>query len=223
MTIAESPKANDVKPANGRWAWIITALVGLIALAAPASYVSVTEERNVFCTSCHLKPEQTYYERSLVRSRNDALDLASAHAAASVDCVGCHRGNQGLRDRIIALGLGSRNTVKFVLGQYDPNHARVAVGFLLTDSCVRCHVAEPERGGVRPGEVSPMVAPGFENHFHTMLFDPKTKTSVTCASCHQAHREAFPELQFLDRTKIVLPVCEKCHQETGRGPASGLR
>jgi hypothetical protein len=188
-----------------------------------AGYVSIKEEHDAFCASCHLKPEQTFYERSLVKSRDAAADLASAHAAANIDCVGCHRGNQGVRDRVIALALGARNTAKFVSGRYDPNHSQVAVAFLLTDSCVRCHVTQPALGGVKPGETNPAMAAGFENHFHTLLFDPKIKTSVTCVSCHPAHREAFPELQFLDTTNVVLPACERCHQETGRGPAGGLR
>jgi hypothetical protein len=199
------------------------ALAVMAVLLLPAGYVSTAEERNAFCTSCHLKPEQTYYERSLVRARTDAPDLATAHAQAGVNCVGCHRGDQGFRDRVIALALGARNTTKFVIGQYDPNHSQVAVHFLLDDSCQRCHVTQPELGGVKPGETNPVTMPGFDNHFHTMLFDPTIKTSVTCTSCHPAHREAFPELQFMDRNKVVLPACERCHQELGRGPAQGLQ
>ncbi len=208
---------------RGRW-WGFVALVVLAALVVlPAASVSVAEERNIFCTSCHLKPEQTYYDRSLIKARQDAADLATAHSQAGLTCVSCHRGDQGPRDRVIALALGAGNTAKFAIGQYDPNHSQVAVRFLLDDSCRRCHVAHPELGGIRPGEINRVVMGGFENHFHTMLFDPQVKTSVTCTDCHPAHREAFPELQFLDQTKVVLPACERCHQELGRGPAKGLR
>jgi hypothetical protein len=211
---------------HGRWGWRwgVAALVILVVLVLlPAASVSVAEERNSFCTSCHLKPEQTYYDRALVKARQDAADLATADAQAGLTCVSCHRGDQGPRDRVIALALGAGNTAKFALGQYDPNHSQVAVRFLLDDSCRRCHVAHPELGGIRLGEVNRVVMGGFDNHFHTTLFDPQLKTSVTCTDCHSAHREAFPELQFLDQTKVVLPACERCHQELGRGPAKGLR
>jgi hypothetical protein len=67
------------------------------------------------------------------------------------------------------------------------------------------------------------MAGGFGNHFHTLLFDSEVKTSVTCIRCHTAHRESFPESQFLDQDRIVLPACEQCHREVGRGPAQGLR
>jgi hypothetical protein len=136
--------------------------------------------------------------------------------------VGCHRGDQGLRNRIVALALGARNTAKFVTGQYNPNHTQVAVGFLLEDSCQRCHVTHPELGGVKPSEFNPVTVQDFDNHFHSLLFDPKIKTSVTCTSCHPAHLVTFPELQFIERDK-VLPACERCHQELGRGPGQGLQ
>jgi len=215
--------ADVVKRGRRGWRWGVVALVVLGALVVlSAASVSVAEERNSFCTSCHLKPEQAYYDRALIKASQDAADLATAHAQAGLNCVSCHRGDQGPRDRVIALALGARNTAKFAIGQYDPNHSQVAVRFLLDDSCQRCHVAQPGLGGVKPGKINPVMVGGFDNHFHTLLFDPKAKTSVTCTDCHLAHREAFPELQFLDRTKVVLPACERCHQELGRGPAKGL-
>ena len=197
--------------------------VWAIAAALPAGYVSRVEERDVFCTSCHLKPEQTFFDRSLVQARHDAADLATAHAQAGVNCVGCHRGDQALRDRATALALGARNTVKFIAGQYDPDHSQVALPWLVNDGCLRCHITQPALGGVKPGQPNPVMAGGFENHFHTLLLESKIRTSVTCTSCHPAHLEAFPESQFLDRNKVVLPACERCHQELGRGPAQGLQ
>jgi cytochrome c553 len=77
--------------------------------------------------------------------------------------------------------------------------------------------------GRQTWSAEPVTVGGFENHFHNLLFDLQVKTSVTCTSCHPAHLETFPELQFLDRNKVVLPACERCHQELGRGPAKGLQ
>ncbi len=207
---------------RGRW-WGVGILSVLAVLVLSTGVVAVAEERDVFCTACHLAPEQMYYQRSLVATPDAVVDLASAHAQVNLNCVGCHRGDQGLADRGLALALGARNTVKFVTGRYDPRHSRVAVPALLDGSCLLCHVTRPERGGVKSGEVNRVTAPGFVNHFHALLFDPEIKTSVTCISCHGAHRESFPELQFLDRNGVVLPACERCHREAGRGPASGLR
>ena len=225
------PMANDRSPQRqgGRrrtnvWAWSGMALAVLaIFVVLPAGTVSVVEERNVFCTSCHLKPEQTYFDRALVQARQDAADLATMHAQTGVNCVGCHRGDQAIRDRATALALGATNTAKYIAGQYDPNHSQVALPWLLDDSCLRCHVTQPTLGGVKPGQPNPVTVGGFENHFHNLLFDLQVKTSVTCTSCHPAHLETFPELQFLDRNKVVLPACERCHQELGRGPAKGLQ
>ena len=212
---------NDRKHAR-RWLWRIGAAASLVLLIISAGTVSVAEERDTFCVACHLKPEQAYYDRSRVKSRHAALDLASTHALAGLNCVGCHRGDQSIRDRAMALALGARNAAKFISGQYDPNHSQVGVPSLLDDGCRRCHVARPELGGVKSGQANLVTVGGFGNHFHTMLFDAKIKTSVTCASCHPAHRESFPELQFLDRNKIVLPACERCHREVGQGPVRGL-
>lgn len=217
-------RTNAPLRAGRRFAWAGMALAVLVVVVVfPAGYVSSVEEQNVFCTSCHLKPEQAFFDRALVKARQDAADLATAHAQAGVNCVGCHRGDQAIRDRATALALGARNTAKFIAGQYDPNHSQVALPWLLDDSCLRCHVTQPTRGGVKPGQPNPVMVGGFENHFHTLLFDSKVKTSVTCTSCHPAHLETFPEVQFLDRNRVVLPACERCHQELGRGPAQGLQ
>ncbi len=156
------------------WLWVALALIVLSTVS-----VSVAEERNAFCASCHLRPEQTYVDRSRVKARGDAADLASAHAAAGVNCVGCHRGDQAMRDRATALALGARNTEKFIAGQYDPNHSQVALPWLLDDSCLRCHVTQPTLGSVKSGQLNPVTVGGFENHFHTLLLDLQVKTSVT--------------------------------------------
>jgi hypothetical protein len=146
---------------------MVLVMAALIAL--PAGYVSVAEERDVFCTACHLRAEQTYYERSLVTARNGAADLATVHAQARVNCVGCHRGDQAARDRLVALALGARNTAKFISGQCDPDHSHVAMRSLLEDSCLRCHVTQPELGGVKPGQVNRVTIQAFDNHFHSAV------------------------------------------------------
>jgi len=196
-----------------RWPWVLIPITVVALALGSAGYVSTAEERDVFCASCHLKPEQTYVDRARVNVRQDAADLASAHALAGLNCVGCHRGDQEAGDRIIAFALGARNTAKFVVGRYDPDHSQVAVPSLLDDGCRHCHVSRPELGGVKSGEANLVTAGGFDNHFHTLLFDAKIKTSVTCISCHPAHRESFPELQFMDRNRMVFPSCEQCHRE----------
>jgi hypothetical protein len=53
-------KTNALLRTGRLWAWGGAALaIGVILAALSAAFVSVAEERNNFCTSCHLRPEQT--------------------------------------------------------------------------------------------------------------------------------------------------------------------
>lgn len=203
--------------------------------------VSLAEEQDGFCATCHLNPERTYVDRARVVAqayetakaqgvRGDALwlsgrdaarDLAGSHRAAVLNCVACHRGDQGAGDRAVALLLGARNTLAYISGQFDPNHSGVAQPELVEASCLRCHVNRPELGGVPVGDPNPVTVEGFENHFHVYLFQAEYAdvTSIGCVDCHPAHREVPPIVPyFIDETGVVLPACVQCHKEVGEGP-----
>lgn len=216
------------------------ALSGVLVVVS-ATGVSMTEENDAFCATCHLNPERAYVDRSetvgrafdlageqglvaeeLWQSGRDASsDLASAHRAAAVNCVACHRGDNGLGDRTKALALGGRNTVLYVTGQFDPDHRGVANASLVEASCNRCHVNEPALGSVADDQANPVVVDSFENHFHSYLFDPQyvDLTTVSCLDCHPSHLEIPPIVPyFIDEERVVFPACVQCHIDVQMGP-----
>lgn len=186
------------------------ALVIAAALAAASvvsvGYVARQEERDVFCTSCHLMAETEYYRRSLEALSHEAVDLASAHRVEGLNCVACHRGDNGPIHRARALALGVRNALQWIGRQYsEDNRGRFAHPDLMEAGCWKCH-----------GDV--VQVPGFENHFHNDLVDPELETTVRCIDCHVSHLVAEPLLGYLDEDNVVLPACERCHIEVDRGP-----
>ncbi len=164
-----------------------------------------------------------------------ALDLASQHYIISdtFQCIACHGGNRDLADRANSLTLGIKDTLKYFIGRSDPTIEKLKTGDpdLINRACVRCHVET-------------LVTVKFDNHFHVKLpqawqliasgvppianspqalTDPRSKpellkTTVTCLSCHQAHRSNLDLTNYLDQDGAVLPACAKCHQESGQGP-----
>jgi hypothetical protein len=225
--------------------WVKPALIVLGGLAllgvGAAMGVSAAEEQDGFCATCHLNPERTYAERARTvkqaydvaqeqgltgdalwqTGRETARDLASAHRAAALNCVACHRGDNGPGDRLTALTLGARNTLLYLSGQFDPDHSGVAKQGLVEGSCLHCHLDEPVLGGVNAGEENPILADSFENHFHSYLFAPEYVEQVTidCLDCHASHREIPPIIPFfIDEQGVVLPACVQCHIEVQKGP-----
>ncbi len=212
---------------------------------------SLLEERDDFCTSCHTKPESTYYDRTrqalkdaagatdlqnLIK-QNIAIDLASQHyvISSTMTCIACHGGVRNLNDRVESLALGVKDSVVHFLGRGNPTIEKATTGdpSLIERACIACHIQQ-------------LVTIKFENHFHVKLpqtwqllqsgvqpivpedtpnalTNARTKpellpTTVTCLSCHQAHRSNLDLTQYLDKDAVVLPACAKCHQETGKGP-----
>ncbi len=218
--------------------------LGCVLLLTPIPVVSRLEESDRFCTSCHLAPEETYFRRALaaLASEEPAADLAAAHypaaqaQAGTFRCIDCHRGDGQLQDRAQTLLLGARDTLTFLSGRADQaiekTHADAAD--LLERGCLKCHTES-------------MMERGFNNHHHSQLphaglalqagvepSDPpggmtpedifsefgESDTALTCLDCHQAHR-SFADgaaLLYLDIDNVLMPACEQCHREGGRGP-----
>lgn len=212
-----------------------------VLIIVSAAGVSMAEENDAFCATCHLNPERAYVDRSeavdkatdlareqglgaeeLWQSGRDASsDLASAHRAEAVNCVACHRGDNSLGDRATALVLGGRNTVLYAAGQFDLDHSGVGNSSLVEASCIRCHVNEPALGGVAAGQANPVAIDSFENHFHSYLFDPQyvDLTTVGCLDCHPSHLEIPPIVPyFIDEERVVFPACVQCHIDVQMRP-----
>jgi hypothetical protein len=194
---------------------VTLAALFLFALGA-ALTVSRLEERDPFCAVCHLRPETTYVGRAAAAQGSRPVDLAAAHARAGLSCVACHRGDSSLPDRVRTLALGAWNAARTPFTPPDVPHHPVRLPGLLENSCRLCHVQEPARAGIPPGVTNPVMAEGFENHFHTDLFRPDLWTSVGCVDCHRAHVETVTP--FFVVQEIVIPACKRCHQEASRGP-----
>lgn len=222
---------------------ILIALAILVAVGLGlAGYASHLEEDDRFCISCHTVPERVYYERAQAASNpasvgEPPVDLSSSHyagAQAPFRCIDCHRGNHTLVDRATTLALGLNDALIWIAGRADPALEKntAYAPHLLNAACTRCHTET-------------LLVIGFENHFHNKLPDayrawqaggkllpprrgPVTgedttglkfyNTTLTCLDCHRAHVQGEAAQFFLRQEELVLPACERCHQETDRGP-----
>jgi hypothetical protein len=188
--------------------------------------VSRLEENNTFCANCHTPLEVLYVRQAAQASPESSPNLAAYHYAITthedpslgiVNCVACHRGNNGLLHRAVALSLGATNTVKWLLGDDGSDvagHNRLE--WLSNASCNRCH--------------SNVISPReFENHFHFYLpeynRDLRVRANAAnrlyCSDCHVSHRDIPQELDFL-ADEVVFPACKQCHVVWGRGPQNDL-
>ncbi len=229
----------------GRARTILAILIaGLLAGLIPAIVVSHLEEDNRFCASCHRPSEVRYVNQAEQATPDYSPNLAAFHYAVTVrgeweeeeddeeefyqspggatrrvvNCVACHRGDQSLRHRAIALTLGARNTVKWLLGDEGTQAVgRSRFDWLPNASCTRCHEEAIDDQD-------------FENHYHFYLpeynADPVVRAdadanALYCSDCHVSHRDIPQELDFLSE-EIVFPACDRCHIVWQRGPQGDL-
>jgi hypothetical protein len=186
--------------------------------------VTELEERDVFCTSCHLSPETTYHTRSLdaraIVDPFELADLASFHYwdDASFRCIDCHRGDDTLPHRARVLLLAAGDTLTWAIGEPDqsvekgsvPNldpNAESWVGperysrqqEILNAGCLKCH-----------GDTLTLV--GFDNHFHNKL--PAAQEAL--AAGNELSYPAEWETEFgttdLLQAEDTLITCLDCHR-----------
>lgn len=208
---------------TGLWIIAVAAAMGL----SSAVTVSHLEEDNRFCASCHTPLEVLYVRQAAEASPASSPNLAAFHYAMTahsdrsssgpVNCVACHRGDNGLPHRAAALTLGAANTVKWLLGDDGSDmagHSRLE--WLSNASCGRCHD-------------DAISSREFENHFHFYLPEyngdlrvrANTANLLYCNDCHVSHRDIPQELDFL-ADELVFPACQRCHVIWGRGPQNDL-
>ena len=184
-----------------------------------------------------LKDKVGVTDLKTLAAQHIAIDLASQHyiVTDTLKCIDCHGGDRNLTDRVASLALGIRDTAILISGRADQTIEKTTTGdpALINRACVKCHA-------------DALLVASFDNHFHVKLpqtwaliqsgmqpivpadnpqalTDLRTKpellnTTVTCLSCHVAHRSNLDFTNYLDQDNVVLPACAKCHQETGRGP-----
>lgn len=182
----------------------IGGMMVLLALIGGVSYVSYREQDNRFCIECHTQPETEYFERNLrADAKQDAEDLASFHhRKEQVRCIDCHVG-EGVAGRSIVVSLAAWDAFKHFAG--IARQPAEIVFPVQNEACTKCHAEE-------------MVKPGFENHMHNKSFDGKEATPfIRCTDCHVTHRRGDERTLFQFRDAI-LPQCEYCHVQMGRGP-----
>jgi hypothetical protein len=144
---------------------LLAALIGLVAISGGGlAGAALLEEHDTFCTSCHLAPEITYYNRaylSLDHRQVPIHDLATAHyrVAEPFRCIACHRGDASLGHRAATLWLAGSDVLTYLAGRDDQTieKGRVRAGWLPNAACVSCHAETLLR------------LAGLENHFHTYL------------------------------------------------------
>ncbi len=178
--------------------WLVAAIVLAVGGASAATglaYAAHVENNDAFCASCHTQPESQFVQRSLAQP----VDLASAHAVKSIDCIQCHSG-QGAIGRVSAIAaVALPDLIAFRSGRYrSPATITTAIG---DDHCLKCH-----------GDV--VNRRDFNNHFHVFLRTWQSrapKDAATCVDCHQSHvTGGLVNTSFLTESTTVA-ICQSCH------------
>jgi nitrate/TMAO reductase-like tetraheme cytochrome c subunit len=187
-----------------RVAFLALALVVVLALVGGVGVVSYKEQDNRFCASCHTEPETMFDDRFVqADAAQTATTLAAFHHyTKQVRCIDCHVG-EGALGRATVLTLAAWDALKYVTHTaQQPAHIVFEVQ---NEACIKCHEADIRK-------------PGFENHYHNLYFDPKVSPPyIACVHCHVSHQIGDERTAFQFRDAI-LPRCEYCHQQIGRGP-----
>jgi nitrate/TMAO reductase-like tetraheme cytochrome c subunit len=225
---------------------LIAAFFTLIALGGIGfATASVLEEKDTFCTSCHMVPETTYYNRAYIALDYPAdpiYDLATQHYATANDepfkCINCHRGDGSLGHRLSTTALAARDSVTYLLGREDPTIEKTHINeaWLPNAACVSCHTA------------TLLTLKGIDNHFHTHLPQAAealknggkltvvsgyrgnadallsqgletVESPLRCSSCHLAHKQIpGSAADFFMDVNIRNQACVECHLYAGKGP-----
>lgn len=189
------------------------ATIGLTAFAALTGIAATVETHDPACAACHLPPETAFVARAAAPT---PVDLASAHARLPAPdrlrCVDCH-GGPGPRGRLRSLGIGARDTLAWLRGDYvvvGTDYAPLgAVHHPIDDAlCLACHAPT-------------LDPPAFENHFHHQLRAPESPPSLTCTTCHTGHQPRPGSPAFLTDADVAAG-CQQCHATMG-GPTGGIQ
>ncbi len=191
-----------------RWGIIaLVAAAGLIAAIGGERYASHLEQDNNFCGSCHTQPETEYLARfAQAVAQSNAQDLAAFHhRKKETKCIDCHTG-EGIIGRAQVFSLATWDAIKYYTGIARQPAAIVVP--VQNEACIKCHQ-------------DTMIKAGFDNHEHNKMLDPESPF-LRCTDCHVSHRSGDERNAFQFRDAI-LPKCEFCHVQVGRGPRGLVR
>lgn len=192
----------------------ITAIVAVAS--APLGWWATDrlEERDAFCTSCHLPSGLPLHTDNAADFRaRPAVSLAVAHAAAGNDaredgafrCIDCH-GGTGLGGRTRVKLLSLRDGLIYLTGRFEEPHGMT---WPLQDAdCRRCHTEFASASAASENWGTP--------DFHALAVHNR-ELGVDCVSCHLAHEHGgLADRNFL-HPQPVRTQCAGCHPEFGEG------
>ncbi len=182
----------------------VGAIIAVLVMIVSVGYLSYREQDDRFCIECHTQPEVEYFERNERAAKNqNAPDLASYHhRKEQIKCIDCHVG-EGILGRATVVSLAAWDAFKHFAG--IAQQPAVIVFPIQNEACLKCHI---ER----------VTKPGFENHMHNKQFDHTLAAPfIRCTDCHPSHRQGDEARMFQFRD-VILPKCEYCHVQAGRGP-----
>jgi nitrate/TMAO reductase-like tetraheme cytochrome c subunit len=252
--MSEAASPDQKTPDRGRsrrrrWLFLLIGVPIFVVVLGSAGFVGATllEEHDTFCIACHTVPETIYFNRAaaiIANSGTTIPDLATAHYQLTHDknqaftCIDCHRGGSSLSKRIDTLALGGRDVVIFVLGKADPATEKTTIyqPALPNNACIGCHMDTlltvngtqthyhnwlPQTAALVASGKQLIAAPNsrrFNNRLRTF------NTTLTCTSCHLAHKTASADPQLkLAITDITQQACDSCHKAAGERPQSLAR
>ena len=181
-------------------------LFGIVLLLIASTSLIVgtqLEAHDSFCASCHVQPEESYYQASL--RQDEPETLAVIHAGLETRCIDCHS-RSGVLGRIWAQLGGMENLVAFRSGNYrDPSSTTRPVG---DGGCSKCH-GDLTWVSERPG------------HYHSPELRRRWRAfdgpANTCQACHPAHDEGNFGIEHIIGSTALEEQCEGCHEAFGIG------
>ena len=210
-----------------RWlAWLLP--IGLVLGAVSWGVSDRYEQRNDFCTACHL-PDGTplHLETRENFDRVVPVNLAGVHGRGWVEeredsdfrCIDCHAGSGAVERTKVKL-LAARDAVRYALGSFEEPDG---MPFELSPAtCLGCHPTFRHS-----------AAPGWTvQAFHGVPAHdaPDAPRCVACHAVHEGDGDAFA--YFMSRARVDAQ-CSVCHDGSdgierpslvsavdGRGPAT---
>lgn len=208
-------------------------VLGLAVLAVVATAgISRLEERDAFCTGCHLAPELTYHERSLAAATTIdpfALpDMASYHywqaagAGEEFRCIDCHRSDESISHRASVLWLATLDTVTYLRGQADETVGKGAVANPLDATTwpgPEAFNREPDilNAGCRKCHQQTLTLVGFDNHFHNRLPAARLAYAETGELHYPPSWPAGTGSERLLQADDTVLTCLDCHRAHAPG------